>query len=328
MSFDSSYTEKWWDRFARPSSAQLSFAFQTSSSKSTHIEINPIRNTKIAAVEWDVKGDDPKCDLRSSIASGRVHISASAMKNIPLLHLRVTLLNKVSTLWSNAAWSLLFLLFSIFGWTFSMGWLNGFTNYYSPENVLAGLAVFLTLWVARRINAMEHSVSQELTRYPNLFITVNLLVSAVSYFCGGQLYHWSQDAAPTASPSQGALRWLMLTLAVGSLLLSVPNFHALWMNWRYRHGRYGSSEPVRKESFLMDVGSVPLPKFNMPGDANANRGNPLQRWIDRHDREAEESTQTLLPSEHGPYSVLEWQDYRDCAMNDRRRFVEQYLWKR
>lgn len=333
LSFDSSYQESKWDRYAKPASEQLELSFQTASAQSTHIEINPIAGSRIAMVEQNLKGDQPT-NMRSSVSAGRVHISTQASRMRPLLHLRLTLMSNVPSILANIGWSALFLACALINAAYAWGKFNAAEEYYNPQNVLAALAVFLTLWVARRINTINHSLSQDLNRYPSVIISANLTVASLSCLCCGLLYQ--QERHDTV------LQWIVLCCALFSALLSGIAAHG-WIQWlryyNYRcdasHGRDGMR---RRVSFIVDTGTVPLPHFNAHGSpkSKATWRHPCQavaHWLQSlpifKDNPESETNSSLYPADHGPYSVIEDlndPDQRKGVMLDKFLFVKRQ-WK-
>lgn len=367
LSFDSSYQETSWDRYMHPSSERINMSFQMSSAQSTHVEINPIPGSRIALVEWNLN-HDRQFKMRSSVAAGRVHISTMYKRFLPLAHLRMTLLNKLPTILANCAWSAMFLTCSLINFLFANGHFPISKQYFEPSNILAILALFLTLWVARRINAIEHSVSEDLSRYPSLLISTNLAFTSISYFLCGLLQQHPNNVLPL----------LITVCTIASLISSLPVFNALIVWIWYRIGKrifYSTDRKVdnaesldygierfwtegHRVTFLVDNGTVPLPQFN--GDYEHLALEQAKRLISgqekrspntKHDIMAAlrnmrirnlherivtrlnhivfpndylQSSPSLYPADHGPYSILERKSYKKEAMEDKQSFVDNH----
>lgn len=353
LSFDSSYQESAWDRYMLPSSEQLDLSFQTDAAQSTHIEINPIGGSSIALVEWDLRGER-RTRIRSSVAAGRVHISAGKRDRLPSLHLHLTLLNKLPTILANCAWSLLLLLGCIanavvIGHPQMVGEIPD-----TLGSVADILALLFTLWVARRINSFDHSVSQDLTRYPNILISANLLVVSLSCVMVGATAMFDGFAVPALG--------LSIVCVVLSLVLSLPVFHGLVVWRRCRHGvpayhlnSAGDKVVVNKRNvtFLRDSGTVPLPQYNggyLKEDQTDSKNGKDERpkmdeatrklivrdakrrshwkrtrvFLDRHvfrDDNSRSSNPSLYPADHSPYLVLEGTGHTESSLKAKAQFV-------
>lgn len=335
LSFDSSYQESPWDRYAFPNSEQLRLAFQTSSAQSTHIEINPIAGSRIASVKWDLRGDR-QTRIRSSVAAGRIHISMNYARNIPLVRLHMTMLNSLPAICANVGWSLLFSACAVANVCFVLGWLPEAAEYYGTENVLAVLALLLTLWVARRINAINHSLSQDLSRYPGILVSANLTAASLScLLCGlsgsGAIPAMLQRAvcaccvvslALTGVIAHGLLVWARFRRGVTGVCLKTAE------NESYEGREIRSRNETRNErriSFLVDSGTVPLPQFN--GDYVTEPRRKRRCPVD--DRNDYSRNASLYPADHGPYSIIERlrSDHRLSAMRNKLSYVAR-RWKR
>ncbi|MBW3093447.1 hypothetical protein KIH79_11055 [Bifidobacterium sp. 82T10] len=341
LSFDSSYQESDWDRYMLSSSEQLDLSFQTDAAQSTHIEINPIGDSSIALVEWDLRGERRK-RIRSSVAAGRVHISAGKRDLLPALHLHLTLLNKLPTILANCAWSLL-LLVGCGTNTFIIGNLE-ITKSIGDKigSVTDILALLFTLWVARRINSFNHSVSQDLTRYPNVLISANLLIASVSCLSLGVTAMGIQLPVPTQA--------VAVICAALSLLVSLPVFHSFFVWRRCRKGvpayhlDTDEGNVVMEEhrvTFLRDSGTVSLPQYNggySDQDAMEDRTRKIiaddgcrRTWkkgirdfFNRHvfhDHDSVEENPSLYPADRSPYLVMEGTGLSKSSLDAKARFV-------
>lgn len=362
MSFDSDYSENELDRYLHPNFERLNFAFQASSAYSTHVELDPIAGGSIGKVEWDVRGAWQN-DVEMSIVSGRLHFATNPVKHVPLMKIRVTLISQLPAILANVGWSLMFLactLLNVLHAESMFGWAE---TYYNANNVLALLAVLFTLWVARRINSMSHSVSQELSRYPNVVVSANLAVTTVSYLlCGID----DGKVVPLGMVPR-ALAWMCLVVSAVLSLVSLGGL-ATWI--RLKFGFRGNDG--RWFSCLTDSGRFPLLQINAPerGDWRKRRVRP---WNDKKQRAKEilasrkktweamrsdgnpdtegdrrdagrglrkkspafflrlrqvlgsNAGDVVLPSEQGPYSLVsDWRCKAD-VLDDKRFFVE-CLW--
>lgn len=357
LSFDSGYVEDRHRKYMSPNSEQLDFMFQTMSARSTHIEINPVAGGDIGKVEWDVNHCQQKTE-QASIVAGRFHFSATPAKHIPLLKLRVTLVNQLSTILANCGWSVLCTIIAIANCVYSWMPIDKWTTYFELSDILAALALLYTLWVARRINSMDHAVSQELSRYPNLLISANLTIATISCLVCGLA------SKPNKTDAMNPLALTLTIIALVSLAISIVIVLGLWQWFILRFKGIPTGTGNKRVCFLVGNGDFDLPQINVPAKRDDHNDALPQKERNRSRREqwkndrdntrnairvAKEASETahqntdspqstdtqapsdkqrlqaLLPSEHGPYAIMSDSSVKTYVLEDKSFFVGE-LW--
>ncbi|KFI53725.1 hypothetical protein [Bifidobacterium biavatii] len=308
LSFDTGYRETKWDRLTHPNSIHLDFAFQMMGAESNHVEIGRLANSVIAGLEWDARGESLK-PLRLSVNSGRVHLSGSWMRYLPFAHLKLKLVSSLSSVLSNIAWSSALTLFALWNTLHAFGIFgNHWNDLYNVGNMLAGLALFFTLWVARRLNDVQHAVSQELSSYPNLLVYGNLILATVSYLAS--VADSNSDGttnlhAILPKPFECSISVICLVL---SMILTLIVWHGLFS----RQPDHASTNPDFDGA--EDMGRQPIPMINTPEFRQKRQAGGFseqyRRLVERIRRlpifrEDEERNRSLFPSETGAYMILE-----------------------
>ncbi|MCH9276658.1 hypothetical protein JS533_010315 [Bifidobacterium amazonense] len=308
LSFDTGYRETKWDRLTHPNSIHLDFAFQMMGAESNHVEIGRLANSVIAGLEWDARGESLK-PLRLSVNSGRVHLSGSWMRYLPFAHLKLKLVSSLSSVLSNIAWSSALTLFALWNTLHAFGTFgNHWNDLYNVGNMLAGLALFFTLWVARRLNDVQHAVSQELSSYPNLLVYGNLILATVSYLAS--VADSNSDGttnlhAILPKPFECSISVICLVL---SMILTLIVWHGLFS----RQPDHASTNPDFDGA--EDMGRQPIPMINTPEFRQKRQAGGFseqyRRLVERIRRlpifrEDEERNRSLFPSETGAYMILE-----------------------
>lgn len=229
ISFDSTYKELHrWD----PIKQTIGFAFQTYGARSTHIEVASLDDailTDASQISHRKNSGEERSKMRARATSGRLHLATDVYKKEPITRLRLNLMLKQNYVVSFLLWSLLTVVFT---GTVAMAmtpgtaqnWLlaRGYTL-LDTANILALLAVILTLWVARRISTIQHrlveGVNSQVTGMMNIDLALMLISSLLVCRDGKDDTHvWHSTSI------RGMLSWVCAGAAICIAIIAVITF--------------------------------------------------------------------------------------------------------
>lgn len=232
ISFDAPYRERLID-VINPCVQTIEFAFQTYGARSTHIEVEPLDDMILTDARQIANNPSAKRNarLRARATAGRLHVATKRDAKEPMTRLRLSLMMRRNFIVSFLLWSTMTLLFTGFA-----AYLVNLSDPSAPfnhlpsqtrgllgqDNMLAALALVLSLWMARRISTIQHPLVEGISSSTNAFMNINIglmLISAFVVCC---------ETPPTDLASQ--------TLTIASFLVSfIIWICSICMLWRYLH---------------------------------------------------------------------------------------------
>ncbi|PAU69840.1 hypothetical protein B1400_0375 [Bifidobacterium italicum] len=283
ISFDAAYRERFID-VINPCAQTIEFAFQTYGAHSTHLEVEPLddmilTNAQQVAAETGTQHNQHRqhnARLRARATARRLHLATKADARQPMTRLRLSLMMRRNFIVSFLLWSTMTLLFTGFA-----AYLVNLADPAVPfdhlpaqisgllgqDNMLALLALILSLWMARRISTIQHPLVEGINASTNAFMNMNIALILVSAFIV------CYQSTPTDAVSRICTIVIFL-MALGIWLCSV------WMMWTYTHRR------IKDDRVLPLTIAVPHGKSRL----SRNAGNPQS---------------AVMPADKAAFSILE-----------------------
>lgn len=285
----------------------VNMTFQSYSARSSHMEIDPIDRTVIADVrEYTPHGrshaegvDSARARrdaLVASSAAGRIHFNRYLGQRRPRTKVRVTILPEKRILRYSMWWSVLLAALAGLNVIACLSGDDSLHGLYDAENLLGGLSMVFTLWVAKSLSGVNNSLSDRICGRLDEMVTKSLIAYSLSYaavfYALGVHGTWDDDAAK-GDASMGVtnmvLFWICAAFAVCMLVVTaVIAIKMVW--WHHQWNQYaGRRGAVDCPNTFINGGSS---RVGMVPDAVGPNDEPSGRSV-------------LIPSERGQFDVVE-----------------------
>ena len=297
----------------------VDMTFQSYSARSSHMEIDPIDRTVIADVREyaphgrsHAEGADPAGTRRDALvassAAGRIHFSRYLGQRRPRTKVRVTILPEKRILRYSMWWSVLLAALAGLNVIACLSGDDSLHGLYDAENLLGGLSMVFTLWVAKSLSGVNNSLSDRIGGRLDETVTKSLIAYSLSY--AAVFYALGVQGMRNADAAKGdasmgvtsmVLFWSCAVFAVCMLVVTVMIAGKMvW--WHHCWNQYTGSRGAGDGPNTFINGGSSRIEMVPEGDADADARNG--RSSSGPDGEPS-GRSVLIPSERGQFDVVE-----------------------
>lgn len=169
----------------------VNLSFQSYASRSSHIEVTPIENTVITNVHELVpqgqleskkaKNKPDESDIRIQSSAGRIHCARYMNHHRSISRIRLTIFPDYRSLRYSSLWAMLLCALSLLNLYTATTECKSLASLFSGDNLIAGLSMIFTLWLAKTLSGINNSISDHIRKKLDDTISKSLIFYSFSY---------------------------------------------------------------------------------------------------------------------------------------------------
>ncbi|RSX52004.1 hypothetical protein [Bifidobacterium callimiconis] len=286
----------------------VNLGFQSYAARASHIEVTPIEHTDVESVKEITKeppsksenidkASNKKSDIKMHFIAGRIHCVRYFSSHQPITYIQLNIIPDQRTLQYSLLWSLLLAALSTFNLVSLFGYYP-MISIFTGDNLIAGLSMIFTLWLAKTLSGINNSLSDHVRQKLDDTISKSLIFYSISYASAflnlGIRYPGDHEGLTLPQLPASIIKYatLAITILTGLVTLIISAKVCLWS----RHRR----------------------KANDQGEIN-NKPYPLDRVSKSECKES--NTDTL---EEAPFSILSGRKERERVLKIINEFLENH----
>lgn len=169
----------------------VNLSFQSYASRSSHIEVTPIENTVITNVHElvpqgqlkskNTKNKPNETDIRIQSSAGRIHCARYMNHHRSISRIRLTIFPDYRSLRYSSLWAMLLCALSLLNLYTATTECKSLASLFSGDNLIAGLSMIFTLWLAKTLSGINNSISDHIRKKLDDTISKSLIFYSFSY---------------------------------------------------------------------------------------------------------------------------------------------------